>query len=149
MMMSVGVWGPGPGDRNQSIRFNREMEAKVEELGGQKWLYGRTYYSEEKFWSIYPRKAMEELRQKYHATHLPDLFQKVRVRDADTDSQSLGRGIWQTLRMDGAYGLLHTFFGKEYLLSSGSGYPWFGMTGLIVCLLAGMVMVSDVVDFDF
>ncbi|KAI9929473.1 hypothetical protein ASPWEDRAFT_41323 [Aspergillus wentii DTO 134E9] len=110
MMLNFGVWGPGPEDYHDCVRLNKEMERKVQSLGGEKWLYGRTYYTEEHFWSIYNRKPLDALREKYHATYLPTLFEKVRVNLANDGEKSMGM-------LDGLYGLLHTFIHKEYLLS--------------------------------
>ncbi len=45
----------------------RDLEARVQALGGRKALYSHSYYDEETFWSIYDRAAYEHLRAKYHA----------------------------------------------------------------------------------
>lgn len=110
MLLSIGVWGPGPGDGNEFIEFNRQVEQKVHALGGQKWLYARTYYTEEEFWSIYDRRYFDRLRERYHATYLPTLYDKVRVRLADEQGRL---EIWP---LTGLYGLLHSALRREYLL---------------------------------
>ncbi|KAE8373978.1 hypothetical protein BDV26DRAFT_300686 [Aspergillus bertholletiae] len=124
MMLSVGVYGPGPKGKKY-LRFNHELEKLVNKLGGQKWLYARTYYTEEDFWLIYDRSTRDELREKYHATYLPNLYQKVR---ADRKGSSgnlihlswmsrLQERIWRQWPICGLYGLMHTFWNKEYLLN--------------------------------
>ncbi|EYE90844.1 FAD-binding oxidoreductase [Aspergillus ruber CBS 135680] len=111
MLLSLGIWGPGPGTGEEFVEFNRSVERKVHALGGQKWLYARTYYTEEEFWSIYDREYYERLRRKYHATYLPTLYEKVRVRMAG--------GQWMELwPLRGLYGLIHSAVQTEYLLGS-------------------------------
>ncbi|KAB8277494.1 hypothetical protein BDV30DRAFT_251649 [Aspergillus minisclerotigenes] len=124
MMLSVGVYGPGPKGR-EFLHFNHGLEKLVNKLGGQKWLYARTYYSEEDFWSIYDRSTRDELRQKYHATYLPNLYQKVRADRDRSFGNSMHRSwisrlqdrIWRQWPVCGLYGLMHTFWSKEYLLN--------------------------------
>jgi delta24-sterol reductase len=76
-LLNIGVWAPcPPGDR---VSVNRTVEAKLRSLGGMKWLYADTFYTEEEFWSIYDRKWYTDLRRKYGAAGLPDVYQKVRT----------------------------------------------------------------------
>jgi delta24-sterol reductase len=79
MMLNFGVWGPGPTKRDEFVAWNRAFEKKVHELGGQKWLYAHTYYSEEEFDEIYNRSEYDALREKYRATYLPTIYDKVKV----------------------------------------------------------------------
>jgi FAD/FMN-containing dehydrogenase len=79
--INVGVWGPRMRDYDEFVRLNRDIEAKVTELGGKKWLYAHTYYTEEEFWKLYDRKWYDRLRRRYHAVSLPDIYEKVRVRE--------------------------------------------------------------------
>ncbi len=58
MMLNVGVWGWGPKSPAAFVEKNRELEAKVRELGGMKWLYAHTYYKEDEFWSMYGGAGM-------------------------------------------------------------------------------------------
>lgn len=43
------------------------LEAQTHACGGRKVLYSRSYYTEEDFWKIYPRREYEELRHQMHA----------------------------------------------------------------------------------
>jgi hypothetical protein len=96
MMLSVGIWGPGPRGKETFIQFNRQLERLVHQLGGEKWLYARTYYTEEEFWSIYPLAWLEGLREKYNATYLPNLYQKVKVdRGVITSPKASARSHWR------------------------------------------------------
>jgi delta24-sterol reductase len=84
-MLNIGLWGFGPKKYTDYITANRALEAKLHELGGMKWLYSQTYYSESEFWNIYQRSWYDELRTRYRATHLPNVWHKVRV---DTDREA-------------------------------------------------------------
>ncbi len=79
-MLNVGVWGWGPKDSEEFVTKNRELEAKVRELGGMKWLYAHTYYKPDEFWQMYGgREWYDGLREKYKATTLPSVWDKVFV----------------------------------------------------------------------
>jgi hypothetical protein len=79
VMLDIGVWGIGPDDHMKFIKINRDIERKVNDLGGLKCLYAHAYYTEEEFWNIYDEKGYGELRRKYHAESLPSVYDKVKV----------------------------------------------------------------------
>ncbi|ORY04669.1 hypothetical protein BCR34DRAFT_572515 [Clohesyomyces aquaticus] len=93
-MLNIGLWGPGPKDHDTSIALNRDLERKLIELGGMKWLYAHTYYDEDEFWKIYPRNWYEELRQKYKATSLPNVYDKVKV---DVEAEKKEPKTWASM----------------------------------------------------
>jgi delta24-sterol reductase len=107
-MLNIGLWGFGPKDREQFLKKNRELEEKLGDLGGMKWLYAHTYYSEEDFWEQFDRKWHQQLRTKYRATTLPDVHEKVHVdvtklsRLARDDWSLWARSIWP---LGGIWGL--------------------------------------------
>src|SRR5271170_3142809 len=68
--LNVGIWGIGPTNTDKFVNVNRQLEQKVHELRGKKWLY----YTEEEFWAIYEQKLYDALRPKYHATYLPSVY---------------------------------------------------------------------------
>jgi len=68
-------------DFGEFKKKNRDIEKTVKELGGLKWLYAHTYYTEEEFRNIYDRLEYDALRTKYHAETLPSIYQKVRSKD--------------------------------------------------------------------
>jgi FAD/FMN-containing dehydrogenase len=78
-MLNVGLWGWGPADPDEFVAKNRDLEEKVRQLGGMKWLYAHTYYPEDEFWKVYDREWYQELRRKYHAGSLPTVYTKVKV----------------------------------------------------------------------
>jgi FAD/FMN-containing dehydrogenase len=106
-MLNVGLWGQGPKNHDAFIALNRDLEHKLRELGGMKWLYAHTYYSEDEFWEIYPRKWYDELREKYHATSLPTVYEKVKV-DVDAEKRealTLGNTFTATWPFGGIWAL--------------------------------------------
>ncbi|UNI18140.1 hypothetical protein JDV02_004429 [Purpureocillium takamizusanense] len=52
-VLNIGLWGWGPADHELFISKNRALEDKLVQLGGRKWLYAHTYYSEDEFWRVY------------------------------------------------------------------------------------------------
>ncbi|KAF2436148.1 24-dehydrocholesterol reductase-like protein precursor [Tothia fuscella] len=92
-MLNIGLWGFGPKNYTSYIKENRALEAKLHEFGGMKWLYSQTYYTEAEFWKVYQREWYDELREKYHATHLPNVWQKVHV-DMEKEARYMESSWW-------------------------------------------------------
>ncbi|KAF2681208.1 FAD binding domain-containing protein [Lentithecium fluviatile CBS 122367] len=119
--INVGVWGPYPSSEPAYVGMNRALEAKAKELGGLKWLYGRAFYTEEEWWTIYDKKRYEALREKYHATSLPTVWDKVKDRGRRED---FGPGLKGWLKrvvkgnglLSGFYGVYKALRGGDYLL---------------------------------
>jgi Delta24-sterol reductase len=91
-MLNIGLWGYGPSNRQAFFKLNRQLETKLQELGGMKWLYANTYYSKSNFWEIYDRQWYDELRTKYHATSLPSVYDKVHT-DFEAEEKAV-KGSW-------------------------------------------------------
>ncbi|KAL2150732.1 hypothetical protein VTH82DRAFT_7295 [Thermothelomyces myriococcoides] len=126
MMLNVGVWGWGPSDPAEFVRKNRELENKVRELGGMKWLYAHTYYPEDEFWSMYGgREWYDELRAKYNATTLPTVWDKVHV---DPDAARAKKRHWlkRVPPLGGFYGIYKSIQSKDYLLHRHAKWKWKG-----------------------
>ena len=126
-MLNFGVWGPGPKRREEFVAWNRAFEEKVHSLGGQKWLYAHTYYTEEEFNEIYNREEYDALREKYHASYLPTVYDKVKVdvskeREAVQGSWTLWllAVFWSIWPLTGLYGVYKAFRGGDYLLPKAS-----------------------------
>ncbi|KAI1304063.1 hypothetical protein F5Y03DRAFT_359016 [Xylaria venustula] len=123
-MLNIGVWGWGPKNKAEFVRVNRALEAKVNELGGMKWLYAHTYYSEPEFWGAFGgRAAYEALRTKYRATSLPSVYDKVKVR---TDDEAKGwkpfvKSLWP---VGGLYGIWKGIQSKDYMLHRHATWRW-------------------------
>ncbi|KAM0330611.1 hypothetical protein ACHAQA_003560 [Verticillium albo-atrum] len=92
--LNIGVWGLGPKDLEAFLKANRDLEARVRDLGGRKVLYSHAYYDEDDFWAIYGRQWYDDLREKYHATTLPTVYDKVRV---DIDKERARKGLGSRL----------------------------------------------------
>ncbi|SLM34619.1 fad-binding protein [Lasallia pustulata] len=116
-LLNVGLWGPGPSSHDAFVQANRQLEHKVRELFGMKWLYAQTYYTEEEFWDIYDRKWYEALRIKYHATTLPSVYDKVKI-DLDAQRRRSVSGVWAIWPRSGLYGVAKAVIGSDYILST-------------------------------
>ncbi|PHH90953.1 hypothetical protein CDD83_2160 [Cordyceps sp. RAO-2017] len=132
-VLNIGLWGWGPPDHDVFIAKNRALEDKLVQLGGRKWLYAHTYYSEEDFWRVYndhgaigqvkagpgansTRAWYEALRTKYHATTLPTVYEKVRI---DVDAAREERAKWRmSLKsrwpIGGLYGIWKSIQSGDY-----------------------------------
>ncbi|PVH82586.1 hypothetical protein DL98DRAFT_652989 [Cadophora sp. DSE1049] len=61
-------------------------------LGGMKWLYANTYYTENNFSEIHDGEWYKGLREKYRATTLPKVWQKVHT-DVEKEAKAI-MGNW-------------------------------------------------------
>lgn len=126
-IINVGVWGQGSRNREEFISTNRKLENTVRDFGGIKWLYAQTFYSEEEFWDIYDKPGYDALRNKYHASRLPTVYDKVKLDVAAERAERAKWTTWQRFKatlkgvwpVRGAYGVLRTLISKEYLLVKG------------------------------
>lgn len=122
-LMNFGVWGKIPGSRRDVVAKNRDLERKVQALGGKKWLYAHAYYPEDEFWAHYDRTSYDRLRAKYKAEHLPSVYDKVKV-DVDAEEAAV-RANWKSRAkhqvkeiwpVRGLYGFYKAAMGGDYLL---------------------------------
>lgn len=123
MMINVGIWGPGPRRYEAFVDANRAIEEKTAELGGVKCFYAQAFYSEAEFWDIYDKSWYDRLREKYKATSLPSVQQKVNVDLSKwTPTQELPWKAYfyekfkEQWPVKGLYGALHVLLSREYLL---------------------------------
>ena len=120
MLLNIGLWGFGPKDYGRFVVKNRELEQKLRELGGMKWLYAHTYYEEDEFWHMFDRQWYESLRKKYHAEALPSVWHKVAVNPDDhlrTLQASWLKWILQFWPFGGLWGILESIRSGEYNLA--------------------------------
>ncbi|KAI1265307.1 hypothetical protein F5Y18DRAFT_426906 [Xylariaceae sp. FL1019] len=146
-MLNIGVWGWGPSTKSDFVQVNRALEDKVNELGGMKWLYAHTVSAEipppvendnhrpfltsmltilyePEFWDAFGgREAYEALRAKYHATSLPAVYDKVKVRIEDDMSgwKPWLKSLWP---VGGLYGIWRGIGSKDYLLHRHATWKW-------------------------
>jgi delta24-sterol reductase len=119
--INVGVWGPYPSNESEYVRANRDIEARMRELGGLKWLYSRVFYTEDEWWQVYDKPKYEALRQKFNASSLPSIWDKVKDRGREED---FGRGLHGVLKrivksndfLSGLYGIYKAMRGGDYML---------------------------------
>ncbi|KAH0270896.1 FAD-binding domain-containing protein, partial [Aureobasidium melanogenum] len=112
LMLNIGVWGFGPNNRAEFVKANRNLEAKLRELGGMKWLYAQTYYTESEFWEQFDRKWYDELREKYGATNLPSVYDKVKASPEKEDAPEKFLEKWPWA---GFYGIWKAIQSKTYI----------------------------------
>ncbi|MCJ1292658.1 hypothetical protein MMC34_004211 [Xylographa carneopallida] len=122
-MLNVGLWGFGPAQHDQFVAKNRELESKLRDLKGMKWLYAHTYYEEDEFWEMFDRQWYNGLRKKYNAETLPSVWHKVRV-DLVAQKQAVDSswGSWavQFWPVGGLWGIRKAIESGEYLVARNS-----------------------------
>ncbi|KAF9888589.1 hypothetical protein FE257_008521 [Aspergillus nanangensis] len=126
-MLNIGVWGFGPSDPETFVSANRDLERRLRELGGMKWFYAHTYYKEDEFWNMYDRQWYDGLRQKYSATTLPSVYDKVKI-DVEADrkerSESWSRWARSFWPAGGLWGIKKAIESKEYFIHRNSTWKW-------------------------
>ncbi|KAL2131379.1 hypothetical protein VTI74DRAFT_5161 [Chaetomium olivicolor] len=126
MMLNVGVWGWGPSEPAEFVKKNRELENKVRELGGMKWLYAHTYYPQDEFWPMYGgREWYDGLRKKYKAETLPSVWDKVHV-DPEVAGTKQRHWLLKQKPLGGFYGIYKSIQSKDYMLHRHAQWKWKG-----------------------
>jgi delta24-sterol reductase len=120
--ISIGIWGPYPSNESEYVRANRDIESKMRELGGLKWLYSRVFYTEDEWWQVYDKRDYDELRKKFNATSLPTIWDKVkdrgRMREFTPGPKGLlKRFVKSNALLSGFYGIYKAVRGKDYILA--------------------------------
>jgi hypothetical protein len=77
LTLNFGVWGPTDPTPTAVRKTNRDLEKKLKELRGMKVPYAANFYTEEEFWDLYDRKKYDELRKKWFAEALPNMYEKI------------------------------------------------------------------------
>ncbi len=81
-VINVGIWaGTKFANHKAFVEANRMIETELHRLGGKKWFYAHSYYTETEFWKIYDKQWYINLRKKYKADSLPTIYDKIRVKD--------------------------------------------------------------------
>ncbi len=78
LYLNFGFWGSVRSSAAKAAgHFNRRVERTVQELGGRKSLYSRSYFPEAEFWRIYNGEAYARLKAKYDPRGaFDDLYRK-------------------------------------------------------------------------
>lgn len=117
-LMNFGIWKPGSTRKAEFVRQNRDLEKKVQELGGKKWLYAHAYYTEDEFWASYDKGSYDDLRRRYSACYLPSVYDKVKI---DVETEKSRKKPFRGIRpLQGLYGVYKAWRGGDYLLEKGS-----------------------------
>ena len=132
-MLNIGLWGHGPRKHENFVAANQDLERKLKELGGMKWLYAHTYYDENQFWGMFDRKWYEILREKYDAGSLPTVYEKVKVdveaeKKAAAENRSLLRSLTEMWPFAGFYGIKKAIESKTYIEARRASWRTFGKT---------------------
>jgi FAD/FMN-containing dehydrogenase len=123
-MLSIGLWGWGPKKLDQFVAKNRGLEAKLEELRGRKWLYANMFYTEEEFWRLYDREWYEELRERYHATNLVSIYDK--IRKSGVGARSWAQTITELWPVGGIFGMWRAVRSGDIKLHRNAKWKWLG-----------------------
>lgn len=123
--INLGVWGPYPSSETEYVRANREIEAKMRELGGLKWLYSRVFYTEDEWWQVYDKQQYDALRHKFNATSLPSIWDKVKDRGRKDEygpglKGMLKRVVKNNAFLSGLCGIYKAVRGQDYILKKKS-----------------------------
>ncbi|KUJ07717.1 FAD-binding domain-containing protein [Mollisia scopiformis] len=127
-MLNIGLWGRASDDLDTFVAQNRRLESKLTELGGRKVLYSHTYYTEAEFWSLYDKKWYDELRERYSASSLLTVYDKVKVDVAKHKQTRLSwtqrlASMWPFAGMIGIWGAIRS---KDYLLHRHAAWRYRG-----------------------
>jgi delta24-sterol reductase len=122
-LINIGIWGAIPKRYGRDfVAPNRELEARVRDLRGTKWLYSETYYTEDEFWAIYDLESYNAVRKQYGAESLPSVWEKVR-QQSKVQKGSTGhlgkvkerlKEVWP---VRGAYGVIKLWVSGDYILT--------------------------------
>ncbi|KAK8024577.1 delta24-sterol reductase [Apiospora rasikravindrae] len=111
-MLNIGLWGRASQDPATFVKQNRDLEQRLRELQGRKVLYSQNYYTEGEFWHLYDGPWYEALRQKYGATTLPSIYDKVSAGAsklyADQTSSQWLRSSWPLAGIVGIFAALRS-----------------------------------------
>lgn len=140
-VINVGVWGPGPRNREDFIAANRAIEAKTKELDGLKCLYAHAYYTAPEFWDLYDKDSYDVLREKYHATLLPSVFDKV-TNNGPPPANTIFERLKNTRPVRGIYGALFVFWGGKLPYARVHQALSIVLSPLLLCIFTAAWIVS-------
>ncbi|PNY28178.1 Delta24-sterol reductase [Tolypocladium capitatum] len=125
-MLNIGVWGWGPQELSEFVLKNRVLEDKLRQLGGRKWLYAHCYYTEDEFWDVYDRSWYHALREKYSATTLPTVFDKVNINIHKRERNEWTKYLINTWPIGGLYGMWVALLSGDYRLHRNAQWKYKG-----------------------
>ncbi|KAE8442634.1 hypothetical protein EG329_002991 [Mollisiaceae sp. DMI_Dod_QoI] len=131
-MLNIGLWGPASSDLDTFVAQNRRLESKLTELGGRKVLYSHTYYTEDEFWSLYDKKWYDELRERYSASNLLTVYDKVKIDVAKYKQASVSwrQRLATMWPFAGLWGIWKAIGSKDYLLHRNAAWRYRESVGI-------------------
>ncbi|KAK8876811.1 24-dehydrocholesterol reductase-like protein precursor [Apiospora arundinis] len=117
-MLNIGLWGRASQDLITFVEQNRDLERRVRDLDGCKVLYSHTYYTEQEFWDLYDRTGYDKLRERYRATTLPSIYEKVNVGVYLSElqgKQSWSEWLWSSWPLPGITGIVAAVRSGDYV----------------------------------
>lgn len=129
-VVNIGLWGWGPPDHDAFVTANRALEDKLAQLGGRKWLYAQTFYSEDEFWGVYAgfHSLYTALREKCHATTLPTMYDKVRPVAPPQRRARSPAWLAITRPIGGVYGIWKGILSGDYKMHRNAEWRYVGDT---------------------
>ncbi|QSS64536.1 FAD binding domain-containing protein [Histoplasma capsulatum] len=90
-----------------------------------KWLYAHSYYTEDEFWQQFDKEWYDDLRKKYHAQSLPNVYDKVAV-DVEAGRKEI-RESWShwvksKRPLGGLWGIYKAIKSREYMIARTSAW---------------------------
>lgn len=120
-LLNIGLWGQAPCHAG-FVDINRDIEAVLQKLGGKKWLYAQTFYTEDEFWNLYDRDWYDTLREKYDAMSLPSVYEKVKTEVQADEDQALAKRIIAVWPFGGLYGIWKAIESGTYVQARGAAW---------------------------
>jgi Delta24-sterol reductase len=122
-MLNIGLWGDAAQIPGGFVQANRDIESKLKELKGMKWLYAQTFCSEDEFWEDFDKEAYDELRRRYRAETLPSVYDKVKRKDEGGPTElswsQWAMSIWP---LPGIVGIVSAIQSGDYLLARNAAW---------------------------
>lgn len=127
-ILNIGLWGRSSAEYDEFVSKNRDIEKKLVELDGMKCLYAHTYYNEDEFWKLFDKPWYDALREKYHATTLPTVYEKVKIdiEAKKLEHQNWMQSLWSKPLFGRIYGAWKSFQSKDYLLDRKAEWKYKG-----------------------
>ncbi|KAI6083016.1 FAD-binding protein, partial [Hypoxylon rubiginosum] len=116
-IINIGLWGPGPQDPSNFGSYHVALERSLQhQFHGLKWLYGLTYYREDEFWEVYSKPPYDALRNKYRATTLPSVYDKVKINyeERERKKNEWGTRALSLRPLGGLWGIAKAIKSGEY-----------------------------------
>ena len=99
ILLNVGLYGIPTS--HSAVDTTRELERSILNTVDRKMLYAQTFWTEKEFWQKYDRAWYANLREKYQAPLLRDIWTKIYTPNKALKSrvaQGILRMLWETIQ---------------------------------------------------